>query len=507
MNMTKNMTKVKIDGDNVVSTIGEGIFGTFVEHLGRSVYTGIYQPDHVTADEDGFRGDVIALTRKLRFSHIRWPGGNFVSGYDWKDAIGPKNERRARPDLAWAQIEPNEVGTAEFAKFCKKVGSEVMMAANLGTGTPRDAAELLEYCNFEKGTYYSDLRRRHGYESPFGIRRWCIGNEMDGPWQICMQTADEYGRKALETAKMMKWLDPTIELVATGSSGWLMPSCPEWDRKILEYTYSHVDYISLHRYYFCEDKNDRKKFNDFLCSSADMDRYIRAIVSTADYVKALKRGKKDIMLSFDEYNVWEDKAADDHDLWTVGPRRQENIYDHADALVLASMMMTFIEHSDRVKLACLAQLINALGMIFTEPGREGRSCLQTIAYPFLILRNCGGEKLLYQRTSGPLLQSEQYGEVSAVKTLASYNEESGQIRVFALNLTAEKAQVNLNISAFSKLRLVEKSEYIGNLKDKNVCGAEPCGIVRTAENSVFEDGNGVVAVSPYSLTMFVFSVL
>ena len=500
-------TKITIDGENAVSTIGEGIFGTFVEHLGRSVYTGIYQPDHVTADEDGFRGDVIALTKKLRFSHIRWPGGNFVSGYDWKDAIGPKSERKARPDLAWFQIEPNEVGTAEFVKFCQKVGSEVMMAANLGTGTPRDAAELLEYCNFEKGTYFSDLRRKHGYERPFGIKRWCIGNEMDGPWQICMQTADEYGRKALETAKMMKWLDPTIELVATGSSGWLMPSCPEWDRKILEYTYSHVDYISLHRYYFCDEKSDPKKLNDFLCSSADMDRYIRAIVSTADYVKAVKRGKKDIMLSFDEYNVWkEEKSCEYQDLWTVGPRRQENIYDHADALVLASMLMTLIEHSDRVKLACLAQLINALGMIFTEPGREGRSCLQTIAYPFLLLQNCRGEKLLYQRAEGPVLESEQYGEVPAVKTFASYNEEKGEVKVFALNLTQEEANLSVCIPAFRKLRLIKRAVYQGNLSDKNVCGSEPCGIVRTIEDTALEDGCGTVCVHPYSLTMFVFSV-
>ena len=206
---------------------------------------------------------------------------NFVSGYDWKDGIGPISERRVRPDLAWMQIEPNAVGTAEFVDYCQSVGSDVMMAVNLGTGTPKDACELMEYCNFSGGTYYSDLRRKHGYSEPFRIKTWCLGNEMDGDWQICTHTAGEYGRKAAETAKMMKWLDPTVELVACGSSGWLMPSCPEWDRIVLEHTYSYVDYISLHSYYSCEDKSDPKKLTDYLCSCVDMDIYRSFAYSTA----------------------------------------------------------------------------------------------------------------------------------------------------------------------------------------------------------------------------------
>ena len=322
----------KIESGRTVGRIGEGIFGSFVEHFGRCVYTGIYQPEHFTADKAGFRQDVADAVRKLGVTLLRWPGGNFVSGYDWKDGIGPVSERRVRPDLAWKQIEPNAVGTAEFVNYCQSVGSDVMMAVNLGTGTPKDACELLEYCNFEGGTYYSDLRRSHGYPEPFRIKRWCLGNEMDGDWQICTHTAEEYGRKAAETAKMMKWLDPSVELVACGSSGWLMASCPEWDRIVLEHTYSHVDHISLHRYYTCEDKNDPKQLTDYLCSCLDMDTYIRAIVAAADYVRALKRGKKDIMLSFDEYNVISSRKMNDKRVvWEVGTPRSESVYDHCDA--------------------------------------------------------------------------------------------------------------------------------------------------------------------------------
>ena len=497
-------TTCKIDCGHKIGRIGEGIFGSFVEHFGRCVYTGIYQPEHITADRAGFRQDVADAVKRLELSYLRWPGGNFVSGYDWKDGIGPISERRVRPDLAWMQIEPNAVGTAEFVDYCQSVGSDVMMAVNLGTGTPKDACELLEYCNFSGGTYYSDLRRKHGYSEPFRIKTWCLGNEMDGDWQICTHTAGEYGRKAAETAKMMKWLDPTVELVACGSSGWLMPSCPEWDRIVLEHTYSYVDYISLHRYYSCEDKSDPKKLTDYLCSCVDMDTYIRAIVAAADYVRALKRGKKDIMLSFDEYNVISSRKMNDKRVtWEVGAPRSESVYDHCDALVFASLLMTLIGHCDRVKLACVAQLVNTLGLIVTEPGTEGRCCMQTIAYPFMLLHRCSGMTLLECPSScDRKLTSEQYGETDCVKVMAAEDEKGG-ILLFALNLSGEGAEVEVVLpSAARGFRLRQKSVYAGELSACNTFDDPFCAVTRSENEEKAVEGTFQTDVPGYSLSLF-----
>lgn len=500
-------TTCKIDCGHKIGKIGEGIFGSFVEHFGRCVYTGIYQPEHITADEkNGFRQDVADAVRRLGPSYLRWPGGNFVSGYDWKDGIGPLSERRARPDLAWMQIEPNAVGTAEFVNYCQSVGSDVMMAVNLGTGTPKDACELLEYCNFSGGTYYSDLRRKHGYSEPFRIKTWCLGNEMDGDWQICTHTAGEYGRKAAETAKMMKWLDPSVELVACGSSGWLMSSCPEWDRIVLEHTYSHVDYISLHRYYSCEDKNDPKKLTDYLCSCIDMDTYIRAIVAAADYVRALKRGKKDIMLSFDEYNVISSRKMNDKRVvWEVGAPRSESVYDHCDALVFASLLMTLIRHCDRVKLACVAQLVNTLGLIVTEPGTEGRCCMQTIAYPFMLLHRCSGHMLLESISeSDNKLTSRQYGQMDCVKTIAA-EDEHGNIRLFVLNLSDETTTIQIEfVAAANRFLLREKSAYSAELSACNTFDEPYNAVVRSKKAEKTVDSIFLTKIPKYSLSLFEF---
>jgi len=500
------VTKCKIDFGTVVGTIGKEIFGSFVEHFGRCVYTGIYQNDHVLADAFGFRGDVKEAVKRLGVSLLRWPGGNFVSGYDWKDGIGPVAERRPRPDLAWMQIEPHLVGTAEFVNYCSLVNSEVMMAVNLGTGTPKDACELLEYCNFQSGTYYSEQRQKHGIREPFAIKKWCLGNEMDGNWQICTHTAEEYGRKALETAKMMKWLDPSIELIACGSSGWLMPSCPEWDRKVLEYTYDYVDYISLHRYYQCDEKTNPARLTDYLCSGNDMDVYIKAIISAADYVKAVKRGKKDVMLSFDEYNVISSQELHPKgELWKVGPPRSESVYDHCDALVFASLLMTLIGHCDRVKLACVAQLVNSLGLMLTEPGKNGRCCLQTIAYPFMLLRHCGGDVLLRSQTIGERMVSKEYGEADCIKIIATYDKELDEIKIFALNLSAKRAELELDLCSVGKdLLLKKRAVYAGELFSCNTFDdAYACHTKEFDEHETWRRGTSLVTVAGYSLNMFV----
>ena len=232
-----------------IGEIDRRLYGSFLEHLGRAIYGGIYAPGHPTADAQGFRRDVLALVRQLDIPLVRYPGGNFVSGYRWEDGTGPRDQRPRRPELAWSAIEPNTIGIDEFQAWAKLAGAEIMMAVNLGTRGVEDAKNLVEYCNFPGGTYYSDRRRENGFDRPFDIRCWCLGNEMDGPWQIGHKTAEEYGRLAAEAGKAMKWVDPSIELVACGSSNADMPTFLDWEETVLNHTYDVVDYLSLHSYY------------------------------------------------------------------------------------------------------------------------------------------------------------------------------------------------------------------------------------------------------------------
>jgi len=327
-----------LDKNYKISAIDPRLYGSFIEHLGRAVYTGIYEPGHPLADDMGFRTDVIDLVKQLKVPLVRYPGGNFVSGYNWEDGVGPADKRPKRAELAWFAIESNRFGTDEFVSWAKRASADVMMAVNLGTKGPDNARNLVEYCNFEKGTYLSDLRIRNGYEKPHGVKLWCLGNEMDGPWQICRKTADEYGRAAEESAKLMKWVDPSIELVTCGSSNGHMPTFPQWEATVLEHTYEYTDYISMHVYY--NNKDDDTK--NFLAMSMDMDRYIRSVAAVCDYVKAKKRGKKDINISFDEWNVWYHSSAENEKAvkWLEMPAYNEDIYNFLDALLVGSMLIT-----------------------------------------------------------------------------------------------------------------------------------------------------------------------
>ncbi|MBQ9121019.1 MAG: alpha-N-arabinofuranosidase, partial [Clostridia bacterium] len=267
--------KITVNKSHAVGKIDRRIYGSFIEHLGRAVYNGIYEPDHTTADGMGFRGDVLELIRQLNVPIVRYPGGNFVSGYNWEDGIGDKSRRPRKLDLAWLSVETNEVGIDEFQEWAKRAGTEVMMAVNLGTRGPDEARSLIEYCNSDTDTYYANLRRKNGFDQPFDIKLWCLGNEMDGDWQICHKTAEEYGRTATETAKVLKWVDPSIELVACGSSDPHMPTYGEWERTVLDHTYDYVDYLSLHCYY----GNKAKNTLDFLARAEDMDRFIKNTAS------------------------------------------------------------------------------------------------------------------------------------------------------------------------------------------------------------------------------------
>jgi alpha-N-arabinofuranosidase len=292
--------RVVVDRDFRVGQVDPRLYGAFVEHLGRAVYGGIYEPEHPTADEMGFRGDVLELVRELGVPFVRYPGGNFVSGYNWLDGVGPVAERPRRLDLAWMSTETNEVGTNEFAAWARRAGAEVNLAVNLGTGGIDEARNLVEYCNHPRGSYWSNLRRLHGVAKPHGVRTWCLGNEMDALWQLGHKTADEYGRLACQTAIAMKWVDPAIELVACGSSHGKMPTFPQWEAAVLDHVYEYVDYLSLHTY----ARNLDDDLGAFLAQSLAMDEQIRTVVATCDFVKAKKRQTRTMHLSFDEWNVW-----------------------------------------------------------------------------------------------------------------------------------------------------------------------------------------------------------
>lgn len=290
---------ITISANNSIGKIDKRIFGSFIEHLGRAVYGGIYEPDHATSDDMGFRQDVMGMIKELNVPVIRYPGGNFVSGYNWEDGTGDKAKRPRKMELAWQSIETNEVGIDEFQEWAKRAGSEVMMAVNLGTRGANDARNLVEYCNSDTDTYYAQMRKANGFDKPFGIKLWCLGNEMDGPWQICSKTPYEYGRIACETAKLMKWTDPSIELVACGSAHINMPTFMEWERTVLRECYEHIDYISLHNYY----GNPANDTAAYLASSVEMDKFIKQVAAICDEVKFEKKSDKTVNLSFDEWNI------------------------------------------------------------------------------------------------------------------------------------------------------------------------------------------------------------
>jgi len=442
---------VSIDPAFVVAPVNRRIFGSFVEHMGRCVYTGIFEPGHPTADEDGFRGDVLDLVRELGVSLVRYPGGNFVSGYRWEDGVGPRAGRPTRLDPAWRSVESNEFGLDEFVRWTRKAGVEPMMAVNLGTRGLQEALDLLEYCNHPGGTALSDLRRAHGAEQPYGIRTWCLGNEMDGPWQLGHKPATVYGRIAAETAGAMRQFDAGLELVACGSSYRHMPTFGAWEATVLEQAYDSVDHISAHAYY--EDTGDT---GSFLASSTDMDAQIRAVVATADHVRAKLSRSKRIQISFDEWNVWYVSRLGDHVPadWTVAPRISEEAYTVTDAVVVGSMLITLLRHSDRVTAACQAQLVNTISSIRAEPG--GPAWRQTTFHPFAETARLARGRVLQAVVRAPTYETDAYGEVPVVDAVATHDEETGGLAVFAVNRSqTDPVELTLGLRAFPGLRVGE----------------------------------------------------
>ena len=422
--------RLTVDPRFPIGAVRRRLFGGFVEHLGRHVYDGIYEPGHPEADEQGFRRDVLELVRALGVSMIRYPGGNFVSGFRWEDSVGPREQRPRRLDLAWHSTETNEVGLHEFSDWLEKAGSELMLAVNLGTRGTLEAIDLLEYSNLPGGTALSQQRIDNGREAPFDVRVWCLGNEMDGPWQLGHRSADDYGKLAAQTAKGMRQLDPSIELVVCGSSGAQMPTFGEWERVVLTHTYDEVDMISCHAYYQEHDGD----IDSFLASSVDTGRFIEAVVATADHVGAVRGSDKRIDISFDEWNIWYQTRFHDVDQlsgidnWPVAPRLLEDVYSAVDAVVFGSLMISLLAHADRVASASLAQLVNVIAPIMTEPG--GPAWRQTTFYPFSITsRLARGEALRVQIEAGTI-DTAKHGTVSAVDAVATHDAETGEAAVF-----------------------------------------------------------------------------
>ncbi|MDQ1542241.1 MAG: alpha-L-arabinofuranosidase [Actinomycetota bacterium] len=491
-------SQVTIHPAFTIAPVPHRLFGAFVEHMGRCVYGGIYEPTHPESDVDGIRLDVLKLTRELGVSVVRYPGGNFVSGYQWEDGVGPADQRPARLDLAWRSRETNQFGLNEFMGWSRLAGAEPMLAVNLGTRGITEACNLVEYANHPGGTYYSDLRAAHGVAAPHDVKLWCLGNEMDGPWQLGHKTADEYGRLAVETARAMRQVDPTIELVACGSSNERMPTFGSWEATVLDHTYDDVDYLSLHAY-FMQGEQD---VGTFLASAMSMDAFIDGVVATADHIRAKKRSSKQLKLSFDEWNLWDETRFAGHTNleWATAPRLIEETYNVLDAVVFASLLMSLLRHADRVEIACLAQLVNVIAPIRSEPGSN--AWRQTIFYPFaMTARHARGEVLHIQQTAPRYATA--HGDATVTDVIATREPDSGDVAIFAVNRDQqESALLDIDIRAFADMSIVEHV-YLGGdgLNETNSEEFPEHVNLRRGRGAQVSDHHLSISLPPVSWTM------
>lgn len=480
---------VTIHRDFTISPVDDRLYSSFLEHLGRAIYTGIYEPGHPTADADGFRGDVIELVRSLNTPYVRYPGGNFVSAYNWEDGIGPRESRPTRLDLAWRTRDNNHIGVNEFVDWCKKAETKPMLAVNLGSRGLDAARNFIEYCNHPGGSYWSDLRRQHGWKEPHNVKLWCIGNEMDGPWQVGHKSADEYGRLANETAKAMRLFDKSVELIVCGSSSADMPTFPDWEATVLDHTYDVIDHLSLHMY-FANKEHDTL---NYLAKSEKLDRYITSVAGVIDYMKAKKRSKKNVTISFDEWNVWyhsneQDKKILEGDDWPDAPHLLEDIYNFEDVLQVGGVLNTFIRRADRVKIACIAQLVNVIAPIMTETG--GPAWKQTIYYPFLFASLYGRGTSLRTVVDGPTYDAEIANDVPYLDVSVVRSTAGDALTFFVVNRhlteTLELASV---LNGFPAARVVEHIQMThADLNAVNSAATPDNVVPKSVDGTIAEDG-------------------
>ena len=460
--------RVYLDTRRTIAPVDRNLFGSFLEHLGRAIYDGIYDPGSKLSDSSGFRKDVMEEIHSLAVPIIRYPGGNFVSGYNWLDGVGPQQERPTVLDKAWNSINTNQFGTNEFMAWCKAVGTKPLMGLNLGTGTSEQAAALVEYCNVEKGTRWSELRRKHGIAEPYNAQNWCLGNEMDGPWQIGHMTATEYGLKAADAARQMRYVDSSLKLVACGSSGPGMPTYLDWDREVLEQCYEYVDALSLHRYIGNTQEETGGKSEKYLAMNLTMDRQIAETAAVCDYVRGRKHSSKKLWLSFDEWNVWyrarSGDAVNGHK--REAPHLLEEVYNLEDALLVGGIINTLLRNADRVKLACLAQLVNVIAPIMTNATGLYR---QTIYYPYSWALQMARGSVLSLLLESPVYEATGIGDVSYLDVTGTFSKENGTVTLFILNRDLSKArQVDVVWEDSSPARVLTSTVLTGSdLKASN----------------------------------------
>ncbi|MGB8494167.1 MAG: alpha-N-arabinofuranosidase [Candidatus Acidiferrum sp.] len=495
--------RVDVDSRRTLPAFDRNIFGSFLEHLGRAIYQGIYDPNSKFADTNGFRKDVLEEIQKLQVPIIRYPGGNFVSGYHWLDGVGPKQDRPKVLDKAWNTLETNQFGINEFLAWCKIVGTQPLLGLNLGTGTPESAAALVEYCNVEKGTKWSDLRRKHGIADPYQVKHWCLGNEMDGPWQIGHMSAAEYGEKAADAARQMRYVDSSLKLIACGSSGPTMPTYLEWDREVLEQCFDYVDAISLHRYFdnTSETGGDSAKF---LALNLSMERQIGEVAAVCDYVQGRKRSPKKLWLSFDEWNVWyraRSGSAMDGDR-KEAPHMLEEVYNLEDALLVGGLLNSLLRNSNRVRVGCLAQLVNVIAPIMTNANGFYR---QTIYYPYnWALQHARGAVLDVLVEPGPSYEVPGYGQVPYLDVAGTINPDDGTLSLFVLNRDLSKShQLELNWEAKAGSRLLTSYVLTGSdLKAVNGFDAPQRVAPQAAEKPLTSGSVTKIELPPRSYSVY-----
>ena len=495
-----NRAAITINRAYTKGWIDRRLFGSFVEHMGRVVYSGIYEKDHPLADEDGFRTDVIDATRSMGVTAVRYPGGNFVSGYDWLDGIGPVSRRPKKRDLAWKSIETNEVGIDEFMKWADKTRIEPILAVNLGTAGIREAVSFLEYVNSEAGTSCSDLRVENGHPEPYRVKTWCLGNEMDGEWQIGHRTAREYARLAHETGKAMKLLDPSIQLAVCGSSLSSRETCPDWDQEVIRETYDYADYISLHQYYGGQEKGTAA----FLSQSLDLERFIKAIVDLCDVEKFRRRSGRTIDIALDEWGVWSisdkqveaDVAAHP---WRIAPAFSEQIYSLEDSLLFASMLMAMLKHADRVKIGCQSLLTNISACIMTVKG--GGIWFQPIYYVFsLMAENCRG-LILEERSDEDGYSAGGFEKVPCIDHVTVYDEERQRLVFCLVNRAENDSEAVFSMEGFQPQTIIlDQVLSAKDRKDNNSIDHDKV-VPQACDNALLKDGKMTVRMQPLSFEM------
>ena len=417
--------RIKIDTDRVIGDVDPHLFANFTEHLGRCIYGGIFDENSPLADADGFRKDVMEATRNMGVTMLRWPGGNFASGYNWIDGIGPRDQRPARRDHAWGALESNRFGTDDFLRYCQRLGVEPYLCINAGLGTVEQARNWVEYCNEPADTYWARQRRKNGRDQPWGVKYWGLGNEIDGPWQLGHKNAEDYAKFALEAAKAMRRADESVKLIASGSSNFRPGSdWIGWNRTVLEQLKTEIDYLSLHTYIGNPDNN----FEKFLAVSRDIDDRIEVVDGLIRAARIGVPNARPIAIAFDEWNVWYRKRGGSE--FDIGRTGLEEIYNFEDALAMGMFLNSFIRHAHIVKMANLAQLVNVIAPIFTS--KDGLF-LQTIYFPLAEYARQKGNRALDVQVDSPQYKPDSGRALGYLDVSATYQPGAHQVYVNVLN--------------------------------------------------------------------------